>query len=47
MAYTKQKFVNYQTPLNAAARTGVNRFAQAYVKADRYTTVIENFLKQL
>lgn len=43
MAYTKQKFVNYQTPLDA----GVNKFAQAYVKADRYGKVIENFLRQL
>lgn len=43
MAYTKQKFVNYQNPLDA----GVNKFAQAYIKADRYSTVIENFLKQL
>ena len=43
MAYTKRKFINYQTTLDA----GVNRFTQAYVKADRYTIVIENFLKQL
>lgn len=47
MAYTKQKFVNYQTPLDADIRTGVNKFTQAYVKTDRYSTVIENFLRQL
>lgn len=47
MAYAKQKFVNYRTPLDAAIRTDVNKFEQAYVKADRYSTVIENFLRQL